>query len=309
MDAVHARHLGAVWSGRHRRRLRRSLQPGGRDLRRRPLSARGRRLPPPARCDLLLQPLSGIRRIGAVARPPGRQLPELGDRHAHRPRRRARADHRRPPGSGDGGRAGGASGGGRHWRLGRRFELPGGGKRWRRLLQCHRGSGARRSASDAGRRGSAGERQHPVGRGGSCQHRGDCRRGGRRGTDGSCRLRGASRRHPRLDARTVATGRGGPCAGRRQRTRQTLAAGRAARQSRRAGGGGGGRSHRAPRALPRVGALPGAARHLRGRLHLRRPWQHRPSLPSLSPVAQAPYRGIVGNPSPLRPRLPGTSRR
>ncbi len=105
LDAVHARHLAAVWRGRHRRRLRRPLQPRRRDLRRRALPARRRRLPPPARRDLLLQPLPGIRRIGAAARPPDRQLPELGDRHAHRPRRRARADRRRPSGPKGGGRA------------------------------------------------------------------------------------------------------------------------------------------------------------------------------------------------------------
>ena len=77
--------------------LRRPLQPRGRDLRCGALPACGRRLPQPAQRDLRLQPLSGIRRIGVAARTPDRQLSPCGGRHAHRPRRWASADCRRPP--------------------------------------------------------------------------------------------------------------------------------------------------------------------------------------------------------------------
>ena len=76
------------------RRLRGPVQPGRRDLRRRPLPARRRRRDEPARGDPRLQPLRRICRLGAAAREADLQLPEGRDRDAHRPRRRAPA--RRP---------------------------------------------------------------------------------------------------------------------------------------------------------------------------------------------------------------------
>ena len=60
LDAVRAVDLAAVRRGRAGRRLRRPLQPGGRDLRRRPLSARGRRREEPAHGDPRLQPLRSL---------------------------------------------------------------------------------------------------------------------------------------------------------------------------------------------------------------------------------------------------------
>ena len=76
------------------RGLRRPLQPGGRDLRRRTLPARRRRRDEPARGDPRLQPLRGIRRLGAPARQADLHLSEVRDRDAHRPRRRSPARDR-----------------------------------------------------------------------------------------------------------------------------------------------------------------------------------------------------------------------
>ncbi len=88
------------------RGLRRPLQPCRRDLRRRALPARRRRLQQSARRDPRLQPLRSLCRIGAAARAPVRELPAVGHRHPDRShrgqpaRRRSQAepdvDH--PPG-------------------------------------------------------------------------------------------------------------------------------------------------------------------------------------------------------------------
>ena len=94
LDAVRALDLAAVRGGRARRGLRRPIQPGGRDLRRRALSARGRRLQEPAHSDPRLQPFRSVCRIGAAARQTDLQLPQVGDRDADGPRRCAPAGDR-----------------------------------------------------------------------------------------------------------------------------------------------------------------------------------------------------------------------
>ena len=82
LDAVHALDLGDVRDRRQQGRAQGPLQPGRRDLRRRPLPGRGRlRGGRPAR-DLRLQPRRLVRRLGDAPRPADR-------RRARRPGRLA----------------------------------------------------------------------------------------------------------------------------------------------------------------------------------------------------------------------------
>ena len=96
LDAVHAGDLEGVGHRRQRRRRRRSVQPGRRDLQRRPLPAGGRRRDEPVEGDLRLQPRGLVRQSGAAPRQADRRDAAERDRRAHRsgrgplPRRRRR---------------------------------------------------------------------------------------------------------------------------------------------------------------------------------------------------------------------------
>ena len=94
LDAVHAGDLAAVRRRRPRRGLRRPLQPRRRDLRRRPLPARGRCRQQPQGRDPGLQPLRRICELRAAAGEADHHLPARRDRDPHRPDRRAPAGHR-----------------------------------------------------------------------------------------------------------------------------------------------------------------------------------------------------------------------
>ncbi len=137
-------------------------------------------------------------------------------------------------------------------------------------FECHRGRGARGDSPGATHRRSAGGRDR-VGSPGLARRERCISRHGRSGW--------GSGWGSRIKAPAPAAGCGGPRAGGRKRSRQEIPAERDPRRSRRPGGGGGGRADRAPRALPRAGALSRAAGHLRGCFHLRRTWQHRSPLP------------------------------
>ncbi len=108
LDAVHPLVLADVRRRREQGRQEGPLQPGRRDLRRRPLP-QGRRLregrPP---LDLRLQPRRLVRRLGDAARQADLRRARRPRRLAHRPdrrplpRRRPRPLRRRPPGEGGG---------------------------------------------------------------------------------------------------------------------------------------------------------------------------------------------------------------
>ena len=87
LDAVHPLDLGDVRGRRQQRRAQGSLQPGRRDLRRRPLPQRRRRRGGPAHRDLRLQPRRLVRRRGPALRQPVRQAARRPRRLAHRPDR------------------------------------------------------------------------------------------------------------------------------------------------------------------------------------------------------------------------------
>ena len=87
LDAVHARDLGGLRRRRQQRRPQGPLQPGRRDLRRRPLPERRRRRGGSAHRDLRLQPRRLVRRRGPALREPVRQAPRRPGRLADRPHR------------------------------------------------------------------------------------------------------------------------------------------------------------------------------------------------------------------------------
>ena len=87
LDAVPALDVEDMGPGRKRRRRRRSVQPGRRDLRRRPIPPRGRRLQEHLSGDLRLQPRLLVRPVGAPAREADRRHAGPADRRAVRSRR------------------------------------------------------------------------------------------------------------------------------------------------------------------------------------------------------------------------------
>ncbi len=89
MDAVPALDLGPVRRRRQWRRLQGPLQPGRRDLRRRQVPASRRRGYERQGGRVLLQPLPGIRRLGAAARAIARRHAAGTARGDHRPDRGA----------------------------------------------------------------------------------------------------------------------------------------------------------------------------------------------------------------------------
>ena len=86
MDAVLAVDLEALGRRRQRRRCCRPVQPGRRDLHRRPLPARRRRLDESVASDLRLQPRRLVRPVSPPAREADRRNPVPADRRADRPR-------------------------------------------------------------------------------------------------------------------------------------------------------------------------------------------------------------------------------